>query len=110
MVTIRVKGGTAEEGTTLCVTCAWGVVRKGYRAAEEEIFCRIVMPNGRVPFPVRECSAYEDRRVPSLYFMEKTAWVLLTKTAGRSIGFVTVDKFREIEGEDAEVVPTASVG
>jgi hypothetical protein len=29
--------------------------------------------------------------------------VLLSKSAGRSIGFVTSEKFRELEGEDAEI-------
>ena len=108
MVTIRVKGGTPEAGVSLCVSCSWGVVRKGYRAAEEEVFCRMIEPNARVPYTVRECSAYSDRRIPSLYFMEKTAWVLLTKKAGRAIGFVTSEEFRKIEGEDAEIVPTPS--
>jgi hypothetical protein len=108
MVTIKVKGGTLEEGVSLCVSCSWGVVRKGHRAAEEEVFCRMIEPNARVPFTVRECSAYSDRRIPSLHFMEKTAWVLLTKKAGRAIGFVTSEEFRKLEGEDAEIVPTSS--
>jgi hypothetical protein len=107
MVTVRVKGGTPEERTSLCVSCAYGVVRKGYSAAEEEVFCRWTAPTTRVLFKVRECSAFSDRSSPSLYWLEKTGWVLLTKTAGRSIGFVTAQKFREIEGEDAEVLPPA---
>jgi hypothetical protein len=105
MVTVRVKNGTPEESTSLCVSCTWGVVRKGYRAAEEEALCRVTNPATRVEFKVRECSAYSDRSSPSLYWIEKTGWVLLTKTAGRSIGFVTAEKFREIEGEDAEILP-----
>ncbi len=108
MVTIKVKGGTPEEGVSLCVSCSWGVVRKGYRASEEEVFCRMIEPNTRVPYTVQECSGYSDRRIPSLYFMEKTAWVLLTKKAGRTIGFVTSEEFRKIEGEDAEIVPASS--
>jgi len=68
----------------------------------------MIEPNVRVPYTVRECSAYSDRRIPSLYFMEKTAWVLLTKKAGRTIGFVTSEEFRKIEGEDAEMVPPTS--
>src|SRR5256884_8491226 len=74
----------------------------------EEVFCRVLEPNARVPYTIRECSAYCDRRIPSLYFMEKTAWVLLTKKAGRTIGFVTSEEFRKMEGEDAEIVPTPS--
>jgi hypothetical protein len=108
MVNVRVKGGTAIEGASLCVTCTWGVVRQGFSATEEEAFCRLIEPNACVPFKVRECSGYADRRVPSLYFLEKSAWVLLTKTAGRSIGFVPGAKFREIEGEDAEIVPATA--
>jgi hypothetical protein len=40
--------------------------------------------------------------------MEKTAWVLLTKKAGRAIGFVTSEEFRKMEGEDAEIFATPS--
>jgi len=68
----------------------------------------MIEPHVRVPYPVRECSEYSDRRIPSLYFMEKTAWVLLTKKAGRTIGFVTSEEFRKIAGEDAEMLPSTS--
>jgi hypothetical protein len=37
--------------------------------------------------------------------MEKIAWILLTKQAGRGVGFVTAKEFKKIEGEDAEVIP-----
>ncbi len=68
----------------------------------------MIESNARVPYTVRECSAYSDRRIPSLYFMEKAAWVLLTKKTGRTIGFVTCEEFRKMQGEDAEIVPTPS--
>jgi hypothetical protein len=41
--------------------------------------------------------------------MEQIAWILLTKKAGRTIGFVTAKRFWEIEGDDAEIIPAASV-
>jgi hypothetical protein len=41
-----------------------GTVRKGYRSGEVETFCRFVSRNGLVPFPVRECTDYADRRMP----------------------------------------------
>ena len=93
MVTIRVRGGTPEEGSSLCVSCRWGTVRSGYRAAEAETCCRRVEHSPRVPFKVHECSSYDDRRIPSLCYMEKIGWVLLTKSASRSIGFVTSETF-----------------
>src|SRR5690349_12263474 len=73
MVKVRIKGGTPEEGATLCVSCSWGLVRRGSSAAEEEIVCRATTPAGRVPFRIRECSAYADSRLPTLYSMEKIA-------------------------------------
>ena len=64
MSVIRWKSLAAVRGASLCATCVWGPVRKGYRGGEAETFCRIVGPNGLVPFPVRECTDYNDRRVP----------------------------------------------
>jgi len=58
-----------------------GTVRKGYRGGQAETFCRIVSPNGLVPFPVRECTDYADRRVPGAP-SEASA-------SGRRFGFVS---------------------
>jgi hypothetical protein len=64
MSVIRSKSFAAVRGASLCATCVWNTVRKGYRGGEAETFCRVVGPNGLVPFPVRECTDYDDRRVP----------------------------------------------
>ena len=53
---------------------------------------------------VRQCSEYSERSVPRLYDMEKIGRVLLTKSPRRSVGFVPSEKFRGIEGEDAEII------
>jgi hypothetical protein len=60
-------------------------------------------------FPVSQCSSYDDSRLPSKRDMERIAWILLTKKAGRSIGFVTSKQFQEIEGEDAEIIPARAL-
>ncbi len=36
--------------------------------------------------------------------MEKIAYILLSKTVGRDIGFVTPGEFKKLEGEDAKVI------
>lgn len=33
-----------DAATGLCATCSWGTVRKGFRPAEAETFCRLVGP------------------------------------------------------------------
>jgi hypothetical protein len=109
MVAIKIKGGTPQGSETLCVTCRWAHIVKGYRASQEKIRCTWLADSPPVPFPVSECSSYDDKRLPSKRDMEKIAWVLLTKKTGRTIGFVTAKQFREIEGEEAEIIPAASV-
>ena len=81
MSVIRWKSFAAVRGASLCATYVWGTVRKGYRGGQAETFCRIVSPNGLVPFPVRECTDYVDRRVPGAS-AEASA-------TGRRFGFIT---------------------
>jgi len=82
--------------------------KRAYAASEEVVHCTYRSWSGRpqpVAFKIRECSAYADKRLPSLDGMEKSAWILVTKKAGRSAGFITAREFKKIEGEDAEIVP-----
>ena len=81
MSVIRWKSFAAVRAASLCATCLSSTVRIGYRGGETETFCRIVSPNGLVPFPVRECTDYADRRVPGAP-AEASA-------TGRRFGFVT---------------------
>src|SRR4029077_14586417 len=93
MVTIRWKIYALNEATSLCVTCTWGLVRMGFRASEAETFCRLIAPNGMVPFPVRECSGYTDRRAPD-------------PASGRRIGFVSTELVGE--SEEIEIIRASS--
>jgi hypothetical protein len=108
MVTIKVKDGTPEGGQSLCTTCRWAHIVKGFGVSQEKIHCCWLAYNPPVPFPVSQCSSYDDKRIPSKRDMEKIAWILMTKKAGRTIGFVTAKQFREIEGDDAEIIPAAA--
>ena len=77
MTLIRLLRYAPEAATGLCATCTWGTVRKGFRENEAEAFCRLVGPNSRVRYAVRECSDYCDRRVR------------MTPSEARRYGFVT---------------------
>ena len=109
VVTIKIKGGTPEGAQSLCVTCRWAHIVKGFSASQEQIYCRWLSHDPLVPFAVSQCNSYDDKRISSRRDMEQIAWILLTKKAGRNIGFVSAKQFREIEGEDAEIVRAASV-
>jgi len=94
MVTIRVKGGTPCGSESLCPTCSHGHVIKGFRATEEEVFCRFFYVEREIRFAVRECTFYEDKRLASKAEMEDIAWFLTTRKPGRAVGFVSAAQFR----------------
>lgn len=93
MVTLKVLGGTPSGTDSLCRSCSRGHVIKGFRAAEEEIFCRFFYIEREIRFAVRECTFFEDRRLASKSEMEEIAWFLTTRKAGRTVGFVSAEQF-----------------
>lgn len=103
MVTIKVRGGTPQGSDTLCQTCCYGHVIKGFRATEEEVFCRYFYLEREIRFPVSECTFYEDRRLASKRAMEGIAWILRTDMPRRRVGFISPEQLREIEAEAAAV-------
>ena len=91
MSVIRWKSFAAGREASLCATCSWGTVRKGYRTGELEAFCRLIGPGSLVPFAIRECTDYCDRRVSSSSADGKSA--------DRRFGFVTTLTLREESNE-----------
>lgn len=107
MVTIKVKGGTPQGCDSLCRTCSYGHLIKGFRATEEEVFCRYFYLEREIHFPVSECTFYEDRRLASKREMEEIAWVLRTDMPRRRVGFISPEQLREIEAE-AAIAPSGT--
>jgi hypothetical protein len=110
MVTITIKGGTPEGYESLCKTCTRGHIISGFRATEEEVFCRTFYMEREIRFPVRQCTFYEDRRLASKEDMEEIAWHLRSTTGKptRNVGFVSGANLRELESQDPETLSTAS--
>jgi hypothetical protein len=82
----------------LCATCVWGTVRSGEGAKEMETLCRLTNPTTLVPFPVRNCTDFVDRTVPTTE----------PKADERRFGFVSVDSIRVRLDETVEVIPLES--
>ncbi len=95
-----------------CTTCVNARIIEGYAESERLVFCDAMYPPTRVPFNVRQCSMYEDKRLPEFCHMEKIAWQIRTKSAGSVAGFVTVPdadpKNQDHEIEQPEEVPAAA--
>lgn len=89
MSVIRWRSFAWNANAGLCGTCVWGTVRKGFRAKEKEVFCRMIIPSELVPFAVRECTDYTDRRIR----------VEEPKEEVRPFGFVTEIRLDEVRSE-----------
>jgi hypothetical protein len=105
MLTVKVRDGTPPNRASLCHSCKWAHVIKGYRANEELVQCGALYPRMRVPFSVRECTEYYDRNHPTKKEMEQIAWILVTKRIERHLGFVKAGEYRRVHGEGADITP-----
>jgi hypothetical protein len=105
MLTLKIKEADSANGASLCYSCNWGHVVRGYRDTDEIVQCMRPYLEIRIPFPVRECSSYKHKNSPSMEDMEKSAWILLTKRIERRLGFIKADEFRRIHGEDEPITP-----
>jgi hypothetical protein len=109
VMSVRVKNGTPLYGPSLCETCSYGCVTRGYRESEEVVVCQATSPERRIRFRVRDCSRYLDRTKDTLYDMRKIALSISPKGNNRHAGFlrpgeagqdVDVDEFEFVWNEN----------
>ena len=81
----------------LCKTCRNAMLVEGHAVGQTQVKCLCL--DEVIPWPVRRCSQYNDKRLPMLAAMEQIAWVLVSKKAGREIGFVRGVPVQREEGE-----------
>ena len=87
-ISVTVRNGTAVGQESLCRTCRHAHIQLGYSESEEEIRCGYFCEQPRlVPFAVNQCSDYLSKLVPTLYEMEKMAFVLDVKKGNPRAGF-----------------------
>lgn len=111
MVTINIKGGTPRGSDTLCRTCSYAHIIRGFAESEVDIYCRYFYFERQIQFAVSDCTWYEDKRLPCKRDMEEIAWILTTKKPGRTIGFVSAADYKEIlRQNEEEILPAADAG
>ena len=95
-----IYGGTAVGTASKCDTCIYSRIVRGYAESEHITLCdRSFDQPLQISFKVRECSDYADKRLPDVEEMKKIAWMLVTKSAGKPIGFVSAEEFQKLEEE-----------
>ena len=100
---IYVRNGTPLDGPSLCESCANGHIAKGYRIAEEIVMCTANSPTVRVPFRIRECTSYFDKRRECLYEMKKVAWLIEPERGKKTTGFAAPPESSDSD-EDLELI------
>jgi hypothetical protein len=89
-ISITVRNGTATGKESLCRTCRYASIQLGYSESEEEIRCGYFSELPRlVRFPVSRCSDYLSKLAPTLYELEKIAFIIDIKDvkATSPVGF-----------------------
>ena len=83
----KVYGGTAIGQDSRCDSCVFARVIRGYSESECITLCDRLYEAIRIPFKVRECTDFVDKRLPRIEHLEDIAWVLRSKSAGSRAGF-----------------------
>lgn len=90
----KILGGTNNASQTpLCVSCRKAIQMSGDRPTEQLTICGST--GHRIPFPIFQCSIYDDARYPSLYDMENSAFYLRTDSKNKIVGFCSAKEWRE---------------
>jgi hypothetical protein len=106
-MSIVIRNGKPQGSESLCNSCYWAHIQRGFAESEEIILCAFLRPARLVPFKVSQCTDYNDKRVPSKSDMEEIAWIIRTKDVNRHVGFTKKEMDDEKEKEDdLEIVPS----
>ena len=106
-MTLIIRNGRPVTSESLCNSCYWAHIQRGFAESEEVILCAFLRQPHTVPFKVSYCTDYRDKRVPSKADMEEIAWIIRTKDVNRPVGFSNAAEEKEEKQEDElEIVPT----
>ena len=99
-MSVVIRNGRPQVSESLCNSCYWAHIQRGFAESEEVILCAFLRPARLVPFKVSMCTDYNDKRVPSKSDMEEIAWIIRTKDVNRPVGFTKKEMDEEKEKED----------
>jgi hypothetical protein len=108
-MTVIIRNGRPLTSESLCNSCYWAHIQRGFAESEEVILCAFLRQPHRVTFKVSYCTDYSDKRVPSKADMEEIAWILRTKDVNRQVGFTNQAEEAEEEEkqeDELEIVAT----
>jgi hypothetical protein len=106
-MTVIIRNAKPQGTDSLCNSCYWAHIQRGFAESEEIILCAFLRPARLVPFKVSMCSDYNDKRMPSKADMEEIAWIIRTKDVNRTVGFTKKEMDDHTKTEDEpELAPS----
>ena len=105
MQTIVMKKAALRDEKSLCHSCYWAHIQKGFRESEETVFC-CFSRFCAVPFKVAECTDFSNKNLPTREQMENIALIIPTKPARKAGGFAATGFAGEQKSDDEELVST----
>jgi hypothetical protein len=107
-MSVIIRSGKPRVSESLCASCYWAHIQRGFAESEENILCAFLRPARLVPFEVSQCTDYNDKRVPSKSDMEEIAWIIRTKDVNRQVGFARAAEGEGNTQEELEIIPSNS--
>jgi|ERR1700733_1224723 len=101
MQTIIMKRTALRDEESLCRSCYWAHIQKGFRESEEAVCCCFSRFRA-VPFKVADCTDFSSKNVPTREQMEKLALIIPTQPARKRTGFAGVGFAGQPQTEEAE--------
>ncbi|HKV81883.1 MAG TPA: hypothetical protein VJP02_27295 [Candidatus Sulfotelmatobacter sp.] len=105
-MTVVIRSGKPQTTESLCNSCYWAHIQRGFAESEEVILCAFLRQSHAVTFKVSQCTDYNDKRVPSKADMEEIAWIIRTKDVNRQVGFINEAESDETSQDELEIVPS----
>jgi hypothetical protein len=96
----------AADGASLCLTCRWVHLQRGYRESEVAVFCNFSWPVRPVRFKVSDCTDYMNRTVLSRKEMEDIALIIPTPPKRKSAGCGGIGFALDFADEEEDLVST----
>jgi hypothetical protein len=102
-ITVKIQGAPPHDGESLCQTCRYAHIQRGFRESEETVFCGYNDAGLRpIRFKVAACTDYTNRTVPNRWELEQMALLINVPQVRKKTGFRVGAGFASEEDADGE--------
>lgn len=106
-IAVKIQGAPPQDGESLCQTCRYAHIQRGFRESEETVFCGYNDAGLRpIRFKVAACTDYTNRTVPNRWELEQMALLINVEPARKKAGFRSGHGFAMLDDADEDSMST----